>query len=1110
MKFTYQRSRLIYMWVFSLVIAFGWHSTYAQQSDVREQLLRFAQKRIHFSEAIQALEQQAGLQVYLSTEVSPIGVLNLPSTQLRVEGLLLLFQDTLDIEYQLEHRLLSLRKKRHSKGDLSFYATGWVSDISGLSLPGATIVNLSTAEAVMTDLEGRFELQASPGDRLSVSFLGFEDRELEASIEMRVQLSERVSNLDEIVVIGYGTVKKKDLTGSVGQVQGELIEQRNTTQLSQSLQGQLSGVTVTRSSNAAGSKASIKVRGVTTIGNSDPLIVVDGVAVDDIDEVNTNDVQDISVLKDAAAASIYGARAAAGVILITTKRARDGEFRFSYKSDFGMEKPTALPEPVGYERYMQMINEMSWNDAGNPENGEHGIFSAEAIAGWRDNNRLNPDLYPITDWQDLLLKKSASKERHSFSMSGGGKHISSRASVDYENVNALYDIENYKRIMTRINNSVHINDFISGDIDFSYNSTKQLSPINNPMWESIRYAPIYAAQWQDGRVAEGKSGSNAYASLYYGGDRRHFSDKAYGRFALNITPMNGLKLSVVLAPQLYFNRRKNFTKKISYFDAEDPTRYSGLIAGHTNTNLTENRNEGKQLTKQILATYTKEYGRHYLNGMLGYEDNYSSVENLGATASHLELDNFPYLDLAPQDYMFNSGNKYETAYRSYFGRLIYSFDDKYHFQGNIRRDGSSRFHKDHRWGVFPSFSVGWTVSNEDFMRNQQLVSHFKLRGSWGTLGNERIGNYPYQSSIDFSNVLLYKGEEVVSSLTAAQVQYAIQNISWETTESIDFGADVYFFNNRLGLTVDYYKKKTRDMLLELEIPSFMGYVNPQQNAGEMYTEGWDLDLSWRNHIGDLKYSISANLSDSRSVMGNLNGRIVMTDTQIIREGTSYNEWYGYVSDGLFQNSESIEQSALLTESVQPGDIKYVDISGPDGMADGKISPDYDRVPLGSSLPRWVYGGHLQVEYKGVELGVAFQGVGKKKSLLSERQIRPFQSSWTSPMKEIDGNYWSPYQTETENAQARYPRLSHVSAENNNYKMSDFWLINGAYFRIKNITLAYNFPSEIIKTLSLDRLRVYLSLNDVFTHSHFPKGFDPEASYNTYLTQSISLGVSVNF
>ncbi|MEC4115236.1 TonB-dependent receptor [Myroides pelagicus] len=1085
-----------------LVITPSW----AQSLRPTQVMIELNLKDASLKNVIQSIENQSNYKVFLGNNINVNTNLNFDKKSISIEELLTFLQDKYDIISQVNDQFISLKKVALTNSNVK----GIVADFQGSTLPGATVVNLTTEESVMTDLEGEFSIKAKSEDKLSISFMGYESLEVFARNDMRIKLHQNSSKLDEIVVIGYGTIKKKDLTGSVGQVSGELVEERNTTQLSQALQGQISGVTVTRNSNKTGTGATIRVRGVTTIGDSNPLIVVDGVAVDNIDEVNTNDISEISVLKDAAASSIYGARAASGVILITTKRAKKDAFEFAYKVDYGIHTPTQMAKSVDYKRYMQMINEMSWNDAGNPENGQNSIYSEQEIGNWLENNKKDPDLYPITDWQDLLIRKAAYQQRHSFSMSGGGDKITSRLSVTYDNNQALYAIENFKRIMTRLNNSVKINKYLSGDVDFSYNSTSQVTPVNNPIWEALRYAPIYAAKWQDGRIAEGKTGSNAYASLHYGGENKHYSDKVFGRFSLNIEPIEDLKVSFVVAPQLFFNRRKNFTKQIAYYDLQDPNRFSGYINGHSTTTLQENRNEGKQLTKQLLINYNKEIAKHSFSLLAGYEDNYNSIENLGAGATNLELDNFPYLDLAPVGFMTNSGNKYETAYRSYFGRLIYAFDDKYHIQANIRKDGSSRFHSDYRWGTFPSISLGWSVSNENFMRNQNVFSNLKLRASWGTLGNERIGNYPYQSSIGFSNTLFYQDGEILTSLTAAQIQYAIENITWETTSSIDLGVDMYFLNNRLGVTFDYYQKRTKDMLLELEIPSYMGFENPNQNAGEMNTKGWDLDLTWRDNINDLKYSIGFNLSDAKSTMGNLNGRVVINNGKIIRQGTSYNQWYGYLAQGIFQNQQEIDNSPLLSQSTKPGDIKYQDISGPLGVPDGKISADYDRIPLKESLPRYTYGGNLHMEYKGIELGLTFQGVGKKQTLISEQQIRPFQSSWTTPIQEIDGKYWSVYNTEQENIQAKYPRLSHTSAESNNYQTSSFWMVDGSYFRIKNVTIAYSFPKKLTSQILIDRLRVYMSLNDFFTVSKLPKGFDPETNYNSYITKSFNFGVSVNF
>lgn len=537
--------------------------------------------------------------------------------------------------------------------------------------------------------------------------------------------------------------------------------------------------------------------------------------------------------------------------------------------------------------------------------------------------------------------------------------------------------------------------------------------------------------------------------------------------------------------------------------------FGGYIAGADVINLYEARNDGWTITNQLLLNYNESIGNHNFNALAGYEGYSTFYESLDAQGLNYTLTNFPYLDLAPLDFMKNSGNAVETAYRSYFGRIMYDFKGKYLLQANVRYDGSSRFHPDYRWGAFPSISAGWVITGEDFMPKNTALSFLKLKASWGQLGNERIGNYPYQSTIGYSNALLYEGDQVVSATTAAQYAFAIRDISWETTETTNIGLESYFLRNRLMFNFDYYEKTTKDMLLELEIPDYIGFENPNQNTGEMYTKGWDAQVSWRDNIGNLKYSINANISDFKSEMGNLGG-IVFQGSQITREGTEFNEWYGYMSDGLFQTEDEVANSPKLYNSVRPGDVKYKDISGPDGVPDGMISPDYDRVPLGGSQPRFLYGGVLNAEYNGFDLTLGFQGVGKQNSRLTTQMVKPFFSAWTNPPAIIDGNYWSVYNTPEKNLNVRYPRLSYTGAENNNYEMSDYWLIKGGYFRLKNIVVGYTIPKSVCSSIGISNIRIFASATDLFSISNYPKGWDPEVADNTYITSSLLLGASIKF
>ena len=990
--------------------------------------------------------------------------------------------------------------------------TGTVRDNLGMPLPGASILEKGTTNGTNTDQSGKFSLQLINNNAvLVISYVGFKDQEYKGSnaFDLNIILQEELQVLEEVIAIGYGRSKKKDITGSISTVEGETLQKRNTTQLSQSLQGTMPGVMVTRTNTEPGASGTIRLRGITSIGVSDPLIIVDGVPVNNIDDVNAADVKNVSVLKDAASASIYGARAAAGVILITTKRAEAEKESVVYSITSGIEIPTAFPETVGAQRYLEMINEFTWNDAGNTPGGEYALYSKDQVDKWISNNKTDPNNYPVTNWKDLILNDYAFKSSHNLSFTGGSDALKSRASINYENVDALYDYKNYKRFMGRVNNNFKINDKISAQVDFSYSNENNASPSVNPVQSLQRYPSIFAALWADGRIAEGQNGNNIYARLHYGGSENIWRQKINARISLDYNVLSNLKLTGVFAPYFYNTKGKSFTKRISYYDAEDPTIFAGTIAGADATNLYETRNDGRTLTNQLLLNYNGKISNHNFDILAGYEGYSTFYESLNAQGLNYTLSNFPYLDLAPLDYMSNSGNAVETAYRSYFGRMLYDYDGKYLVQANIRYDGSSRFHPDYRWGAFPSASVGWVITKENFMPKNSTLSFLKLKASFGKLGNERIGNYPYQSSIGFSNTLLYQGDKVVSATTAAQFAYAIRDISWETTSTINVGVESYFFRNRLMLNFDYYKKATEDMLLELEIPDYLGYENPNQNTGKMHTNGWDAEVSWRDKRGDFTYSVTANISDFKSKMGNLGG-IVFSGEKITKEGTEFNEWYGYLSDGLFQNTEEIANAPKLYNSVKPGDVKYKDISGPEGVPDGIISPDYDRVTLGGSQPRLLYGGEINAGYKGFDLTIGFQGVGKQNSRLTTQMVKPFFSAWTNPPAIIDGKYWSVYKSPEENLNAKYPRLSYTGAENNNYEMSDYWLIKGGYFRLKNVVLGYNLPKNVCNSISASTIRISATATDLFSINNYPKGWDPEVADNSYISSSIIFGASVKF
>jgi len=1001
---------------------------------------------------------------------------------------------------------------------------GVIRDAQG-PLVGVSVLDKTTGKWAITDIDGNFSLEGvKKGNIFEITCLGYNTASATWQGENPFEfiLSEDIQSLEESVVIGYGSVKKKDLTGAVGIVDNSVIGQQSQSQLSQSLQGLVPGLTVTRSSSMPGASTTVKVRGVTTLSDNSPLILVDGVPASSLDMVAPEDVRQITVLKDAASASIYGARAAAGVILVTTKEASEGQLNIAYNGEASFITPTELPSYLtDVNNYMTMMNEWAWNDGGNIPGGDYAIYSKDEIANYATNHMYDPISYPDFDWQSAILKNFSMRHKHNLSMTYGNKVVKTRVSASYENADALYQGSNHERISFRTRNNLKFNKYLSAAVDFSFrHATKNDPASGSPLRASYMYPSIYAGLYPDGRIGPGKEGSfsNTLGALLEGGESKNISDNVTGKISLSVKPFEGFDITASFNPTYSFVRLKTMNKAVPVYDAYDTGYILGYVSGCEKNSLSEERRNAQSLETQVIATYDHTFAKkHNFNAMVGYEDYMYTYETLTMASNDMELSSYPYMDMANKNSLSTGGSSYQNAYRSFFARLMYNYDNRYYVQLNGRADASSRFHKNHRWGFFPSTSLGWVISNEDFFSNVRGVDHLKLRASLGSLGNERIGNYPYQSYISFNNAIMYDatGTTPNSVMTGAQQEYAYEDIHWETTWSWDIGIDASFFNNRLDVTADYYYKQTKDMLLTVAIPLFTGYSAPEKNLGDMYTNGWEVKIGWKDQIGDFHYAVSANLSDYKSIIGNMGGKQVFNSNgTAILEGEEYNCWYGYVSEGLFQTAEEVASSAVLVAS-KPGDVKYKDISGVDGVPDGKINETYDRVVLGSSLPHYIYGGNVSVGWKNFSLSVLFNGVGKQLSRLTENMIRPMQSQWLpapSVLLNSDGsrNYWSQYNTAEQNQSVAYPRLSHQGGEYNNYKMSDYWLVNSAYLRVKNINISYNVPEKALKNIALKGLNVYFNVDDPFCFDNYLPGWDPEAGASTYIARTFTLGVNVKF
>lgn len=1084
----------------------------AVESKAQNAEIKLSQTEMTVKQLIASIEGQTDyLVVFRDLDVDVNKVLHLNKQNAKVSDFLAVLCDEIGVDYRFEKNYITLVKRVESNDQADKrQVRGKVTDASGEPVIGATVMEKGTTNGTITDIDGNFELNVAEGATLEISYVGYQTTSIPARFGSTITVSLKEDNemLDEVVVIGYGTARKGDLTGPISSVDGAKLSERSTDQLSTAMQGQISGVQVTRNNGSPGASATVRVRGVTTLSTNDPLVIIDGVP-GSLNDVIASDVETMTVLKDAASASIYGSRAAAGVILITTKRAKENRFQMDYNYEYSIDTPTTRPTNGNVIDWLNVQNEIKWNDGASDP---YSQYSQETINSWMSNHAKDPWHYPDEDWVDLALKKTTSHQKHSFSAMGGTDKLKSKFSFNYQTGDGYYKNKSYERFSGRVNNDYQINSWIHANVDLDFARSRSQSPSTglNPIYWAYLIAPYYNAFWEDGRYADAKDGGNILAMLENGGTNRTYYSKFGGKAQLDLTPVKGLVLTAVFSPRYNFTDGKNFTRAVDVYYENGTTVKA---QGNKTTNLSETRNTSSSMTYQFYANYQNRWGDHSLNAMAGYEGYTYKWENLGASRTNYELDTYPYLNIGPEDFQYNNGSAGHNAYQSVFGRVMYSFKNRYMLQANVRADGSSRFDKDSRWGYFPSVSAGWVVSEEKWFPKSDVLNYVKIRGSIGSLGNERIGSeFPYQAAINFGNSYMYdKGAKAVTALqNAAQVYYAFKDITWETTTTYGVGVDLKMFNNRLSLTGDYYYKKTTDMLLTLGFPSYAGFSAPSQNAGDMHTHGWEVELSWRDVIGDWSYGASFNLFDYRSKMGYLGDRRTINGNQIYEQGSYYNEWYMYKTDGLFLNDAALvdpsgKKYPTLTANDKAGNIKYVDVNG-----DGRINAD-DKVRLGNSLPEWQYGGNVFVGWKDLDFSLSFQGVGHQRVLFNTDWIQPLKQQWGAVPSLVLGNFWSQHNSDAENAKAKYPRLTYTNTTNT-YTGSDYWLFNGAYFRVKNITLGYTLPQKWMDKLTIRGLRIYASITDLPAISNYPKGWDPEigGSSSDFLSTSFTFGANIKF
>ena len=951
---------------------------------------------------------------------------------------------------------------------------GTIKSETGSAIPNASVQLKDAASGVVTNDAGEFELSGKKGDLLVITAIGYEQQEVAYSEgRLLIQLKLQTADLDQVVVVGYSRQKKVNLTGAVSVVSGQELVKRPVFNTTVALQGTLPGVTVTQFNGVPGSEAQIRIRGLGTLGSNEPLVLIDGV-VASFGDVDPNNIETISVLKDAASASIYGSRAAGGVILITSKRGKSGRMKVDYDAFYGFQRPVDKPKYLSGPDFMRLYNEALTNEGAAPR------FTEAYISSYADSNKVNPDLFPDTDWQKVTLTNGL-QQQHNITLNGGSDKLRLLAALNYMDQNGIIANSGFKRYSLRLNADYKVSEKLNFQFDVNMRNENSKAPsvgYGSLFYQMYRVPPIYAAKYSDGSWGPGWEGANPLAWSQASGVNATDATNVLLNLQANYSPAKGLNLNFNYAPKYYTDYSVNNTRKIDYYNfvskalfLSSPNKNS--LSNSTNNNLTN--------YLRFQATYNKSFNWLEMNVLAGAEQTDSRSQGFNA---YRELTLFPELTQLNSYPSLNQnlggyGNAW--ALRSYYGRVNFVAKNKYLLEINSRYDGSSRFASDFkRYGYFPSFSAGWILSKENFMDNVSFLSLLKLRASYGSLGNQNIGNYPYISSLSLGQGV-FNGN-IVSS--AAQLVAANREITWEATNILNLGLDAAVFNNKLSFEFDYYIKKTDDILLTLPIPLTTGLSPAVQNAGRVDNKGWDLNVRYNDRIGkDFNFGITAVLSDVKNRVVDLKGTgPYIGGFQITQVGQEMNSLFGFESAGLFKTAEEIAGHARQFGALKPGDIKYVD-QNKDGVIDAN-----DRVIIGSRIPRYTYSLNLFAEYKGFDLTVFFQGVGKWNGYQNTDGAWAFHNAGS--VRDIHLGRWSPTKSDAENAKATYPRF--FIAQQNNQQNSSYWMDDASYLKLKTVVIGYTFSNQILAKSPFSMFKIYLSGQNVFSWDKVP-GYDPEVT-----------------
>lgn len=1097
--FLYQRKHLKkflnIMRISTLLLFVCIFASYASDLSSQTAKVNIANTRMTIGDFIKQVEKETGYMfVYNKGEIDANRTVSLKKGNNTVGDCLNRIFDGTGVSFVFDDGYVVLTKHSQTQAAVSQQSgklvKGAVTDESGLSVIGANVFIKGTTVGTITDMEGNFSLEVpSDNDILVISYIGYVEQQIPVKNRKNwsIVLKEDAQNLDEVVVVGYGTQRKGNIATAVTTIKSDVLQNRPVQTVGEALQGQIPGLNVT-AKGAPGESPKLQLRGSSVLksdNSSEPLVLVDGVPAD-FNFLNPEDIESINVLKDAASSAIYGSRAANGVLLITTKRGKMGKPTFRYNGSVGVNTPMYMPQSISSAEYARIKNEAERNMGRAP------IYTDEDIYKFANGTDLNR--YPNTNWLDLAIQNSVTT-RHGLEASGGTEKVRYLVSAGVDHQTGIFPNTQQNVFNVRSSTDISITKKFGISFDIRY-QLRDMDALNNQediYKQLIQADPTMVAYYTDGSYGYNPGFfTNPLVPLYEGGQKYTNRHEASGIFKLDYEIIDGLEFTGIANVKYTFKNEESRARKVFY-----KNYFTQEVFENGENSFSDRRDYNAYYNLQALLNYKKSFGIHNLDILAGYQQESENSDWLKGARSGYPTDIIWELNPGPKDNWSNDGNGEHWALASFIGRINYDYDNKYILSLSMRSDASSRFAKGSRWSTFPSVAAAWRISQESFMKGiRSWLDDLKIRASWGQTGSATgLGLYPSYTLISTGGLILNNTYQQIASLKTI----GNQELTWEHSDMLNFGLDVKVLNSRLNFTGEYYIKNTKDILLEMPVPLEYGFGKPNMNVGEVRNKGWELSLSWNDRINDFGYSISGNLSDNRNEVVDLGDTGPWKGSNTYTEvGLPFNSIYGYESMGLFQSDEEVANAPFQNSNTAAGDIRYKNQNG-----DDKIDAN-DRVVIGDPNPHFLYGVNLGFDYKNFDLNMFFQGIGQKDRVIMDNFVRPF---YDSSIFEHHLDYWTP-----ENTGAKYPRILNKDDGTHNYQQSDYWMINAGYFRMKNLQIGYTIPREILRPAGFDRVRVYFSANNLFTVSDFVPGMDPESekSVSYPFARTYSFGLNVQF